>query len=81
MAGVNGLVPAEGEVSRRQMRKAIIDCLQTLDQHTGVINGQIEKLSGLGRFVADLSVRQDELDARLSKLEAAQRQADGMEAA
>ena len=56
-------------VPLRKVRAATVDALETLEQHTAVINGQGFKLKGLGERVADVLIRLDELEQRMAALE------------
>jgi hypothetical protein len=60
---------ATATVPLRKVREATVDALETLEQHTAVINGQGFKLNGLGERVADVLVRLDAAEKRLAALE------------
>lgn len=86
---------ATATVPLRKVREATADALETLEQHAGVINGQGEKLKALGKGVADATKDVGDLAQmsrslmslylalvkRVDALEAAQRQAAGLETA
>jgi hypothetical protein len=63
-----------GKVSHRKLGLVTADLEQTVNQHAHVINNQGEKLKAYGERLADALTR-------LDKLEAAQRQAGGLETA
>jgi len=54
MSTIGRRITATAEVPLRKVRAATVDALETLEQHTAVINGQGFKLKGLGERVADV---------------------------